>query len=108
MLERNEDDGRLMLGVGGVLFVPMTMAATYALLFELKRPQGPMEWGIRLLLGELAISAMVFFGVGFLWAVTGNRRLKKLLDTTAVRLAWILALFLTPFFICAAYGALFR
>ena len=49
----DENDGRLMLAVGGPLFIPLAVAGFYALLFELPRPQGFMEWAVHCLLGEL-------------------------------------------------------
>jgi hypothetical protein len=98
----DENSGRLMLGVGGLLFIPLVALGTYGLFFELPRPQGPAEWGIRLLLGELAISGMAFFSLGFLWAFSGNRRLKRLLDVASVRFAWILIPLAIPAFLAAA------
>jgi hypothetical protein len=106
-LNPDENAGRLMLGVGGLLFIPLAATGTYALLFKLPRPQGPIEWGVRLLLGELAISGMAFFSLGFLWAISGNRRLKRLLDAASVRFAWILIPLAVPGFVVAASVALF-
>ncbi len=88
--KRGDNDGRLMLAVGGLLFIPFCATGIYSLAIKLQRPQGPLEWGLRLLLWELAISGTTFFSVGLFWGISGNRRLKKLLDTVAVRFAWIL------------------
>ena len=77
------------MGVGGFLFIPLAAFATWHLLFVAPRPQGFLEWGIRILLDELAIGAAIFFGLGFLWAISGHGGLKKSLDTVAVKLAWI-------------------
>jgi hypothetical protein len=106
-LNRDPPDGRLMMGVAGLLFIPIASAGVYSLLYVLQRPQGPVEWGIRILLDQLAISALLFFTVGFLWAISGNRRLKKLLDTVAIKLAWILIPLAIPAFGMAAWVAIF-
>jgi hypothetical protein len=101
------NDGRLMLAVGGLLFIPIAVAGVYAVLFKLPKPQGFAEWAVRCLLGELAVSGLAFFTVGFLWAISGNRRLRRLLDTAAMRLAWILILMAIPAFAAAACIVLF-
>src|SRR5258708_1476041 len=98
---RDPTDGRLMLGFVALLCIPMAVAGTSSLFFVLPRPQGPIEWGLRFLLGELAISATAFFSLGFLWAISGNRGLKKFLDKAAVRFAWILIPMAIPGFVVA-------
>ncbi len=35
------DDGRLMLAVCGLLFIPLSVAAVYGLNFNMPAPQGP-------------------------------------------------------------------
>lgn len=96
--DKDRHDGRLMLGVGGLLFIPLTATGTWFLLFELPEPQGPLEWGIRIFLDELALVATFFFSVGFLWAISGNQQLKKLLDAASVKFAWLLIPLAIPLF----------
>jgi hypothetical protein len=79
-----------MLGVGGLLFIPISVGTIWGLFFVLPPPQGLLEWVVRILLEDLAISATLFFTVGFLWALSGSQRLKKLMDSASVKLAWIL------------------
>ena len=95
----DEHEGRLILGVGGLLFIPLAAAGAWSLFFALPRPQGPFEWGMRIFLEELALSATFFFSVGFLWAVSGNRWLKKLLDTASLKFAWLLIPLAIPVFV---------
>ena len=83
-------DGRLMLGIGGILFIPISAAAVWGLFIELPVPQSPLEWVGRILCEDLAISATLFFTSGFLWAISGNRQLRRLMDSAAVKLAWVL------------------
>lgn len=78
-----------MFGVGGVLFIPISGLAAYALVFELPPPQGAIQWGVRFILEELAIGSTLFFTLGFAWAITGAQGLKRQLDSIAIRLAWI-------------------
>jgi hypothetical protein len=99
-------DGRLMMGVGGVLFIPLSAALTWFLL-GLPRPQGFIDLAVRILLDELAIGATLFFSVGFLWALSGHRRLKRLLDAAAVKFAWILIPLAVSGFVAAACVLLF-
>ena len=63
-------DGRLMLGVGGLLFIPLAAGGAWYLIFKAPRPQGRLEWGVRILLDELAIAGTLFFSLGFLWAIS--------------------------------------
>jgi hypothetical protein len=48
---------------------------------------GPIERIFSILHDELAILGTLFFSLDFLWAVTGNQRLKKLVDLFSVKLA---------------------
>jgi hypothetical protein len=102
-----QHNGRLMLGVGGILFIPLAGAGAWSLFFVLPRPQGPLDWGVRIFLEELAISATFFFSLGFLWAISGNRWLKKMLDTASVRFAWFLIPLAIPAFVVATYVLIF-
>jgi len=86
---RNANDGRLMLGGAGLLFIPGFAFGAWQLLFMEPRPKGLAEWGIRIFLDELTIVATLFFSLGFLWAISSTRRLKALLDAVSVRFAWI-------------------
>ena len=79
-----------MLAVGGLLFVPLSVAGLWFLSFESPRPQNLLEWIVRVLLEELAIGATLFFSLGFLWGMTGHPNLKRILDAISVRFAWIL------------------
>jgi len=109
--EPNPDDGRLALAVGGLLFIPLSIGAIYGLNFEVPAPQGPLEWGIRIFLDELAIAAALFFGIGFLWAITGSRSLKRLLDRITVKFAWLFIPIAIPALLIAAgvaWSAVFR
>src|SRR5262249_54814539 len=97
------DNGRrLVLAVGGPLFIPIAVAGFYSLLFKLPKPQGLLEWAVRCLLCELAVSATAFFSVRFVWAISGNRRLKRVLAATAVRVALIVIPKAIPAFAAAA------
>jgi hypothetical protein len=87
---RNPHDGRLMLGIGGLLFIPLAARGAWYLLFIAPRPQAPVEWTFRILLDELALLGTLFFSLGFLWAISGSPSLKWLLDVISVKFAWFL------------------
>lgn len=101
------DDGRLMLAVCGLLFIPLSVAAVYGLNFHMPAPQGPVEWGIRIFLDELAVTALFFFGVGFVWGITGNRTLKRLLHRITVKFALLVIPLAIPALIMVAWVAIF-
>lgn len=61
----------------------------WQLFFEAGRPQGFGSWALRILLDELVLGGLLFFTLGFLWALSGNGRLKGWLDIVAVKWAWI-------------------
>ena len=100
---RGPNDGRVMLAVAGLLFIPLAFAAGWALFFLVARPQGPWEWAAHVVLGELAVAAILFFTIGFLWAITGNRLLKALLDAAAAKLAWVLIPIAVPVFVAVVF-----
>jgi hypothetical protein len=102
MSSRHRSDGRLILGFAGLLFVPLTTAGGCFLFFAAPRPQAVWEWVFRIVLDELAVTAMFFFSLGFLWAMSGNRRLKRTLDAVATKFASILIGFLILAFVVAA------
>ena len=68
--EPDPNDGRLMLGLGGLLFIPLSVGAVYGLAFNVPAPQGPVEWAIHIFLGEVAVTATLFFVIGFAWAIS--------------------------------------
>jgi hypothetical protein len=97
-----------MFAVSGLLFVPLSFTGLYFLIFVAPQPQNAMEWGLRILLDELAIAGTVFFTVGFLWGISGSRSLKGILDTAAVRFGWIFIPMIIPALLAAACMVLFR
>jgi len=77
------------------------------LLFVEGRPQGFLEWAVRILLDELVLTGLLFFTLGFLWALSGHRRLKSMLDVVSVKLAWIVIPLVLVSLILAAGVVLF-
>ena len=104
----NPDDGRLMLGLGGLLFIPLSVGAIYGLAFNVPAPQGPIEWAVHILLGEVTVTATIFFVIGFAWAITGNRTLKRVFDSITVRFAWLFIPIAIPALMIAAWIAIFH
>jgi hypothetical protein len=107
MNEPGPNDGRLMLSVGGLLFIPLCVGGVYSLAVVLPAPQGPIEWGFRVLFEELAITATLFFTIGFAWGITGSRRLKRMLDVITVKFAWIFIPIAVAALATAAWVAIF-
>jgi hypothetical protein len=104
----HQDDGRMMLGCGGILFIPIAVSGSWYLFFESPRPQGLFEWVVFIVMEELAIGGTLFFSLGFLWAITGSRQLKNVLDIASVRFAWILIPLAIPVFVLVAWLVIFR
>jgi hypothetical protein len=103
IIKPDPNDGRCALGIGGFLFIPISVSGLYFVAFEMPVPKGLTQWLLHIVLGELAVAATLFFSIGFLWAVTGNRVLKSCLNFSAVKLAWIVIPIAVPFFAAAAW-----
>jgi hypothetical protein len=79
-----------MLGVCGMLFTPFWASSALILLFVARPPQGFFEWSLRLLLDEFTIGMALYFGLGFLWAISGSPRLNKVLDVLRAKIILIM------------------
>jgi hypothetical protein len=88
--DASPNDGRAMMAVGGLLFVPMSWAACCQLLMRGPKPNGFWGWAGLIFLDELALSAAAFFTIGWLWSLSGSARLRHLTERTAARAAWLM------------------
>lgn len=106
--EPDPNDGRMMLGLGGLIFIPLSVGAVYGLAFNVPAPQGPVEWAIHVFLSEVAVTATLFFGIGFAWAISANRTLKRIFDRITVKFAWLFIPIAIPALLTAAWIAIFH
>lgn len=81
---------RLMLGLAAVLFVPIFAAGLWGMMVEVPAPRNLGEWLGKLLIEELLLSGLVFFTLGFVWAVFKPAWLERGLHLLAKKVIWLL------------------
>lgn len=96
--------GRIALGVASAFFVPVSgwVLIAIALNTELHRTVETWIWAT--LVSELAISLLLFFGCGLIWALATPRWLEKFLHGATRKLALALFLFWTPFAVLSIWS----